>query len=96
MITAADVARVGFTAKPYRVRDDVELTIDDLVRLTTAADWDGNLYELNSRAAQEIAFQFNLTHKLAESLDLPVRKRRVRSANRSATHKVSLTHTERG
>lgn len=75
MITALDVQRVARTAEPHIARNGkntVTLTIYDVVTLTTTDDWDGNLYELHLRPAEEIAFQFNLEHGLTPAgLSLP-------------------------
>lgn len=60
MITAADVQRVARTAKPHRITPKLSITIDDIIRLTIAQDWDGHLYQLHLRPAEEIATQYNL------------------------------------
>lgn len=65
MITAADVQRVARTARPHTVAG-ITLTIDDVVTLTNETDWDGALYELWLRPAEEIAFQFNLKYDLRD------------------------------
>lgn len=60
MITAEQVRHVAYTAEPHTVRPGVQLTIRDLILLTTSGDWDhGYLYELNPNAAVRIAREFN-------------------------------------
>lgn len=78
MITASDVQRVAFTARPYTGPTGATLTIEDVVKLTTPNDWDGHLYRLGDTAATEIARQFNDTHHPVRQLATrrtPARKR---------------------
>lgn len=59
MLTAEGVIEVSFTAEPA-VLGNWRLTIDDLIKMTTAADWDSWI-RLWPQAAARIASQLNAT-----------------------------------
>lgn len=61
MVTAEHVQRVARTGCTLRMNGG-EMTADKIVRLTSAADWEGTLYELRPEAAQQLADQFNRAH----------------------------------
>jgi hypothetical protein len=62
-MTADDVKTVARTGKPYTIKGQT-LTVDEVVAMTSAKDWDGALFELRYSAAYEIADTFNRNHGL--------------------------------
>lgn len=64
IVTPIDVQRVARTAQPYKVRDNVVLDIDYVVKRTQSHEWDGALYQLGATAAMQLADQFNLENNL--------------------------------
>lgn len=64
MLRVQDVLEVARTGVPFQLTEDVILTVEDVVKLTTDKDWDGSLYQLNAKAALEIGAQFNAKHGL--------------------------------
>lgn len=59
-ITAAQVASVGRTAGPCRVRGtNYTLTIDDLMKLAVCGDWESGYYQLTTKGANRVANVIN-------------------------------------
>jgi len=61
VLKAEDVQRIARNGQPYKSNGG-ELTVEEIVRLTTTDDWDGTLYELHFEPASQIAAQYNADH----------------------------------
>jgi hypothetical protein len=63
-VTAEEIQEVARTGKPLQLPNRKLLTVDEIVALTSAKDWNGTLYELKGAAAYEIADTVNKIHGL--------------------------------